>query len=146
MFTSPYYAQTACNPITIVVLFGVSLKASDINRDHFGLWASWLLFSIGVTLIFGVLLVLSSTSGANPDRVPRKKLRDQKTSWLTRSARKWDPNGNKRRTIIFVVAAFICLMLMVVSEVQAQENCVFGENDTWGFGQVSAGAIPSTLT
>lgn len=44
--------------------------------------------------------------------------------------------------MIFVFATFICLMLVGVSEVQASKNCVFGENDTWGFGQVSASADP----
>jgi hypothetical protein len=50
----------------------------------------------------------------------------------------WDPEGDKRRLIIFAAASIICLILMVFSEMQVNENCVFGENSQWGFGQVSA--------
>jgi hypothetical protein len=138
LFTSPYYAQQACNPFTTVVLFGVSLTASEVNHGYFGLWASWLLFSIVVTLVFGVLLVISSTSGANSNRIRRKQLRIRKKSWLADHINDWDPKGDKRRLIIFVTAFVICLLLVVFSEMQVSKNCVFGENSQWGFGQVSA--------
>ncbi|KAF7980740.1 hypothetical protein HWV62_36761 [Athelia sp. TMB] len=138
LFTSPYYAQTACSPETNIVLFLVTMRAGRINHGNFGLWGSWLLFSISVTLLFGVLLVLSSTSGANGNREPKKVLRKPKVSRFTRAVKAWDPQGNKRRNIVFGFAVLICLMLVVTSEVQARKNCVFGENDTWGFGQIAA--------
>jgi hypothetical protein len=143
LFTSPYYAQQACNPSTTVVLFGVSLTAYDVNHGYFGLWAAWLLFSIGATLIFGVLLVLSSTSGANSSGSQRVQLREPKPPpWLMRQMLEWDPKGDKRRLIIFATAFVICLMLVVFSEMQVNENCVFDENSQWGFGQVSVWILP----
>lgn len=138
LFTSPYYAQTACSPQTNVVLFGATMLASKINTDYFGLWAGWLLFSILVTLVFGVLLVISSTSGVNANKRPMKQLRPPKASWVGEKVRKWDPKGDKRRLGIFSVAFVICTALVVFSEMQANANCVFGENTQWGFGQVSA--------
>ncbi|KZP05942.1 hypothetical protein FIBSPDRAFT_1053818 [Athelia psychrophila] len=138
LFTSPYYAQEACSPETRVVLFFVSMKAMTINEGQFALWGCWLLFSISVTLLFGILLVLSSTSGANGNRQPKKPLRKPKTSWITRTTKKWDPRGNKRRAIVFVFAVLICSALVFVSERQAHDNCVSGDNDSWGFGQIAA--------
>lgn len=138
LFTSPYYAQQACSPSTTVVLFGISMTAYNVNHGHFGLWASWLLFSIGVTLVFGVLFVISSTSGANSSGVPRPLLRRPKAeSRLSAQIHRWDRNGDKRRFIIFAAAFVICVMLVVFSEMQVNENCVFGEDSQWGFGQVS---------
>jgi hypothetical protein len=138
LFTSPYYAQQACNSYTTVVLFGVPMTAYEVNHHYFGLWAGWLLFSIIVTLIFGVLLVISSTSGVNSNKMQRKQLRLRKTSWLADRITKWDPKGDKRRLINFVTAFVICSSLVIFSEMQVNRNCVFGENSQWGFGQVSA--------
>lgn len=87
--------------------------------------------------MFGVLLVVSSTSGANGNRLPRKQLRKPKKSWLGKKVKNWDPFGDKRRRIIFGFAFVVCLLLVVVSEMQSNRNCVFGENTQWGFGQVS---------
>ena len=138
LFTSPYYAQQACNPYTTVVLFGIPMTAYKVNHHYFGLWASWLLFSIMVTLIFGVLLVISSTSGANSNKIQRRQLRLPKTSWLADQITNWDPKGDKRRLLNFVTAFVICSLLVIFSEMQVNRNCVFGENSQWGFGQVSA--------
>ncbi|KIM83250.1 hypothetical protein PILCRDRAFT_819493 [Piloderma croceum F 1598] len=138
LFTSPYYAQQACNAYTTVVLFGVPMTAYKVNHHYFGLWASWLLFSIVVTLIFGVLLVISSTSGANSNKMQRRQLRLRKTSWLADRITDWDPKGDKRRLINFVTAFVICSLLVIFSEMQVNRNCVFGENSQWGFGQLAA--------
>lgn len=137
LFVSPYYAQTACNPFTMVVLFGVSKTALEINRGLFGLWASWLLFSILVTLLFGILLVNSCTSGVNAKVQSRKQLRQPKKFFLRERVRAWDKSGDKRRRIIFATAFVICLLLVAFSETQVKQNCVFNENTQWGFGQVS---------
>lgn len=103
------------------------------------------MFSISVTLLFGILLVLSSTTGANSNREPKEQRRNPKESRLIIAAKKWDPLGNKRRAIIFVLAALICLVLVFVSEMQARDNCVSGENSTWGFGQVRLPSICSHI-
>jgi len=121
-----------------VILFGVSKTAFEINHGLFGLWASWLLFSILVTLLFGVLLVNSCTSGVNAKAQSRKQLRPPKRSWLIERIRSWDKNGDKRRFIFFVTAFVICLLLVIFSEKQVQQNCVFDENTQWGFGQLTA--------
>lgn len=130
----------ACIPETHIVLFFVSMQAKDINQGHFALWGCWLLFSISVTLLFGILLVLSSTSGANGNRKPKESRRRPKTSWITRFTKKWDPQGNKRRNIVFMFAVLICFVLVYVSEWQAKANCVLGD-DSWGFGQVRLSGI-----
>jgi hypothetical protein len=117
------------------VLFGVPMTAYEVNHHYFGLWASWLLFSIMVTMIFGMLLVISSTSGANSNKIQH---RPRKTSWLGGRITDWDPKGDKRRLINFVTAFVICSLLVIFSEMQVNRNCVFNENSQWGFGQVSA--------
>ena len=138
LFTSPDYAQQACSPATNIVLFGKTLTAQSINESHFSLWAGWLLFSILITLIFSILLVISSTSGANANKEPKEPLRPPKVSWVGAMMKRWDPRGGKRRVVIIFIAFVICTFLIAFSEMQAHANCVSGENEQWGFGQVRA--------
>lgn len=138
LFTSPDYSQQICNQETNIVLFGRLMTAETINDHHFWLWAGWLLFSILVTLLFSILLVISSTSGANAHKRPRNQLRPPKVSWIVAKIKRLDPKGNKRRVVIFAIAFMVCTALVVFSELQAKANCVSGENTQWGFGQVSS--------
>jgi hypothetical protein len=117
----------------------VPLTGRQINNKYFGIWAVWLLFSMSVTFMFGVLLVISSTSGVNNIRTGRHFRRPRNRTLFMTRIRQWDPSGDKRRQAIFGMAFIFCLLFVIDSELQARKNCLLlGENNTWGFGQVSS--------
>ncbi|KAF8907269.1 hypothetical protein CPB84DRAFT_1843977 [Gymnopilus junonius] len=66
LFTDQNYYQKACVPETIVLLFGYPLSVHDLNHDLFVLWPLWLLFNVSITLIWGTLLVYSSSPSVHP--------------------------------------------------------------------------------
>ena len=59
MFTSPWHAQPYCSDSTVLFLFGKPISASEIDAGHFVIWPCWLLFCLGVTLLYGIILVIS---------------------------------------------------------------------------------------
>ena len=66
LFVSPSYNQPTCSTQTVLVMFLVPIKVSDLYK-HEGLiaiWPLWLLFCLGVSTAYGVILVLRATEYA----------------------------------------------------------------------------------
>ena len=106
-----------CSGSTLVWMFGYPFLAHDINTKPgwIYIWAAWIFFCIGVTFLWGILLVFHSSLsalGRDPGIWER---------WLSRAG-----------------AGAVCLLLLVSSELQVSNQCVLGDENTWGFGQVSA--------
>lgn len=142
LFTDPEYAQKACNPYTIVMLFGKPFTTHSVNHDHFAVWLCWLLFNLSVTLIWGILLVSSSSPAVHPvlSRQP-SRLSHAADSVASTSWRRYLPVDRGRWLVVTenVVAFLISGFFLVSSEVQVGKNksCLLGgENTTWSFGYV----------
>ncbi|KAF8969148.1 hypothetical protein BDZ97DRAFT_1915511 [Flammula alnicola] len=137
LFTDPEYAQKACNPDTIVLLFGKPFATSTINHGLFVVWPMWLLFNVLITLVWGVLLVYNSSPSVHPvlSRHPSRSVDLPST---------WQPSFpiDKGRIMVLIgniMAFLISVLFLVSSEVQVAKNCVLGgENTSWSFGQVAA--------
>ncbi|KJA13145.1 hypothetical protein HYPSUDRAFT_73135 [Hypholoma sublateritium FD-334 SS-4] len=144
LFTDPEYAQKACNPYTIVMLFGKPFTTHSVNHGYFAVWPCWLLFNLSITLIWGILLVSSSSPAVHPvlSRQP-SHLSHEADSVASTSWRRYLPVDRGRRLVVAenVLAFLISTFFLVSSEVQVGKNksCLLGgENTEWSFGQVAA--------
>ncbi|TFK33225.1 hypothetical protein BDQ12DRAFT_445479 [Crucibulum laeve] len=137
LFTDPNYAQTVCSAPTNVLIFGKPFTAGEINEHYYIIWPLWLLFHLGITLVWGILLVHSSSPDVHP-------VLSRSPSISTRRTMSWSEYLPKDKGRLAVLAtntlAFLFAMLLLISsEVQVEENCVRGgENTDWSFGQVAA--------
>ncbi|KDQ15135.1 hypothetical protein BOTBODRAFT_303248 [Botryobasidium botryosum FD-172 SS1] len=147
LFTHPWYSQTDCSGSTILVFFGASYTAHDINHGHYAIWPCWLIFSLSVTFVWGVILVISSASAAH-DRpaiaVDNEAAEHDKKYW-TLSLFGWHEISFERdaeRVKIWIghfMAFLIGLMYLTVSEMQiAKNNILPGENQLGSFGSTAA--------
>lgn len=132
LFTDPEYAQTACSPSTRIMMFGIPFTVKHINDSRlFVLWPLWLLFNVGVTAAWGVLLVINSSPSIHPV-LPRQTTFDSR--WRDR----FPTDKGRVRILVGNCLAFIVALLFLVScEAQANRigNCILGgENSEWSFG------------
>ncbi|KAH9481291.1 hypothetical protein JR316_0005813 [Psilocybe cubensis] len=135
LFTDPEYYQKACIPSTIVVLFGRLFSVQKINHGQYIIWPLWLLFNLAITLIWGVLLVYSSSPSVHPVLSRSPSRLDLPLTWRDKLPQ------DKGRIMVIIsnfVAFLISLLLLVSSEVQVARNCVHDENSDWSFGQIAA--------
>ncbi|KAF8150867.1 hypothetical protein B0H34DRAFT_801785 [Crassisporium funariophilum] len=136
LFTDPEYAQKVCSPDTVVVLFAQRFTARAINHHLYILWPIWLLFNLGITLFWGILLVKSSSPSVHPVLSRQPSIIDSSSAWRGRF-----PMDRGRILLLLgnIVAFLIALLFLVSSEVQVGHNCIRGgENIDWSFGQVAA--------
>jgi anaerobic C4-dicarboxylate transporter len=123
--------------VTNVVLFGKRFPALAINQQYFWVWATWLLASILLTLVYGVLLVLSSASSAHKKISNQQRVQRAQESNIKSASDERNRNEKKRKVTIFVTAFIVCIFLVFNAERQVAANCVLlGEDVQWGFGQV----------
>ena len=142
LFTDPEYAQKACIPDTIVMLFGKPFMTSAVNHDYFFVWPCWLLFNLFLTFIWGIFLVSNSSPAMHPvlSRQP-SRLSHTVDSTFSTSWRRYLPVDRGRILVVAenVLAFLISAFFLVSSEVQVGKNsgCVIGgENTDWSFGLV----------
>jgi hypothetical protein len=136
LFTDPEYAQMACSPSTRILMFGRPFSVKEINDGYFMVWAMWLLFHVGVTLLWGYFLVFNSSPSVHPV-LSRQNTRSTVSSWID-----WFPADRGRLGLLIgnCCAFFIAVLLLISSEVQASRlgNCILGgENSEWSFGYAS---------
>jgi hypothetical protein len=124
LFTSPSYFQPPCSGPTKLVLFGFTLTAHEINNGKFVVWPIWLLFSIGSTLCWGIILVFSSSSKAH-DAISRRQSRsmtepDSAADWVRSwgwSVRAMLPRRGDRQGQLILLghtcAFLICAMYLI---------------------------------
>ncbi len=140
LITDPDYAQKACTPYTIVMLFGKPFTTHWVNHGHFAIWPFWLLFNLLLTLIWGIFLVANSSPAVHPvlSRQP-SRLSHAVDSISSTSWRRYLPVDRGRILVVAenVLAFLISAFFLVSTEVQVGKNsrCVIGgENTDWSFG------------
>ncbi|KZV90003.1 hypothetical protein EXIGLDRAFT_750866 [Exidia glandulosa HHB12029] len=151
LFTSPSYAQEACNGCTQLLLFGYAMTVeSMLGNAKYVLFPLWLLACMSVTLLYVIALSYNSMVEYPLIHMPNASSLSGSSNWIVRtfvntlewSRRAWaEPYGEKKRILVAnVFAAGIWAILVVHSEVQVWNlNPVLsGENSDFGFGQFSA--------
>ncbi|KDR78824.1 hypothetical protein GALMADRAFT_224071 [Galerina marginata CBS 339.88] len=136
LFTDTEYYQAACAPDTILLLFGKAFYTRRINHDLFIIWPMWLLFNLATTLIWGILLVHSSSPSVHPILSRQPSRIDLPVTWRDKL-----PVDKGRIMVLLanLTAFLIAVLFLVSSEVQVVRNCVLGGEDTdWSFGQIAA--------
>ena len=144
LFTDPSYCQKACVPETIVLLFGFPLSVHELNRKYYALWLLWLLFNLSITLIWGTLLVHSSSPSVHPILSRQPSRVDLSLTWRDRF-----PLDKGRLLVLSMnsLAFLLAVLLLVSSELQVTRNCLLGgENFDWSFGYVWCVHCKSAVT
>lgn len=146
MFTSTDYAQIACSPSTRVILFGKIWTVQDINDErYFVVWPLWLLFCMGLTLVWGALLTVSSSRDVHPV-LSRHSSRviDVNSRFPFSMIGDVLPFNDRGRLALLIgnfLAFLFSLFLLVVSELQVKVNNILPGENSWAFGQVSLQSV-----
>ncbi|KAH9919156.1 uncharacterized protein BXZ73DRAFT_92098 [Epithele typhae] len=152
LFVSPSYSQRNCSGETRLVFFvAATFTAQDLN-DHMGIWVTWLLFSLGITMFMTIMLALSSPTRARPSPASsiatfrststgptHTPVYRQVLEGVWRSIPTWHDKSAQKIFWYNVLSVFLWLAYIIATERQIQENCLFqGENVISSFGQITA--------